>query len=142
MSPGSVQMDVQEQAVQREIEGIVGSMKRLRSELESKLSEYQTQVTLLGRVVRRTSSESSRHYRAYATAHDRLSRALLNSIHRTASMDSLLENARAEQQDLARQQDREDQKARLLKAKQQVFDLQLPREDDFESLYGTDEENP
>lgn len=75
-------------------------------------------------------------YRLYHTAQTRMIGALSHALKRAQGMDRLLESGREERQDRERRDREEKVKTEARAAVREVFNLQLPREDDFEQLFG------
>ena len=128
---------------ERQIETHVQAIKTTRGELETKLRELLAHCEGLTRAARRLPAEegsegSDVHYRLYHTAHSRLAAAMGHALKRAQATDRLLEASREEQQDQARQRREEEVRDRVQAAVQEVVSLQLPKDDDFELLFGAE----
>lgn len=124
---------------EHELDAHVQAIKTARADLESKIRELQGHLDGLQHVSRRlgaTEDGDVGRYRVYATAHVRLAGAMGQALKRAQATDRLLEATR-EQREAREQQEREESmRERVDAAVQDVFDLQLPKEDDFELLFG------
>lgn len=130
---------VAELSQQREAElgSHVQAIQAIRADVESKLRDLQGRCDQLLRVSRRTASEDGdSRYRVYTAAHRRLVGAMTQALKRAEATDRLLEQSRGAREDRARQERERQQRERVQAAVQDVFDLQLPKEDDFEALFG------
>lgn len=128
---------------EQQIETHVQAIKATRGELETKLRELLGHCESLTRAARRLPAEegsdgSDVHYRLYQTAHSRLAGAMGHALKRAQGTDRLLEASREAQQDQARQQREEEMRDRVQAAVREVASLQLPKDGDFELLFGAE----
>lgn len=123
---------------EREIETHVQAIKRARADVEVKLRELVTHCASLQQATRRWPAEdgSDAAYRIYHTAHSRLAGAIVQAVKRAQATDRFLDARRADAEDLRRQEREEELRDRVDAAMKEVFNLQLPKDDDFETLFG------
>lgn len=124
---------------ERELNLHIQAIKTVRGEVEAKIRELQGHCDGLHQAARRLQSDEGTEatkYRVYGTAHTRLAGALHQALNRAQAMDRVLEARREDQQDRERREREVATQERIKAAVQRVFDLQLPRENDFELLFG------
>jgi hypothetical protein len=125
---------------QQEIDIHVQAIKAARAEVEVKIRELQSHCDRLQHAARRLPPEDGgeARYRIYVTMHSRLVGAMGQALRRAQNGDRLLEVGRADQEEKQRRERENEVRDRVDAAVQHVFDLQLPRENDFEALFGED----
>lgn len=123
---------------EQEIDLHVQAIKSVRADVEAKIRELREHCEGLQRSVRRLQGDSGEEgkYRVYGTAHTRLAGALHQALNRAHAMDRLLEARQVGEQERERRDREAAAEERVKAAVQGVFDLQLPRENDFELLFG------
>lgn len=123
---------------EQEIELHVRAIKSVRADVEAKIRELTEHCEGLQRSVRRLQGDNGEEgkYRVYGTAHTRLAGALHQAMNRANAMDRLLEARQEGDQERARREREAAAEERVKAAVRGVFDLQLPRENDFELLFG------
>lgn len=123
---------------ERDVEAHVEAIRTARSDLEAKLIELQGHCERLHRATRlaRGDGGEDARYRLYHAAQTRMVGAMSHAIKRAQGTDRLLEASRAEQQERERQEREDKTRAHVKAAVREVFNLQLPKEDDFEQLFG------
>ncbi len=122
----------------QDVEGHVLAIKTARKDLEAKLGELQGHCDRLQQATRRARGEGGDdpRYRIYHTAQTRMVGAMGHALKRAEATDRLLDVGRVEQQERERQEREESLRARVKTVVRDVFNLQLPKEDDFEQLFG------
>jgi hypothetical protein len=122
---------------ERDIETHVAAIKTARSDLETKLRELQQHCDRLQRAARLSGGEEdSARYRIYQAAQARMVGAMGHALKRAQATDRLLEVSVADQRVREQQEREETVRTHVKAAVRDVFNLQLPREDDFEQLFG------
>jgi hypothetical protein len=124
-----------EEANNREVESLIGRIKEARQEVETAL----TRLTYLSDELRsraRRAPENSSSLVVYANAHVRFAGAASQGMRRTASMDRLLDRAKAEKEETQRREALERKWAESRRVQKQVDRLILPTDDAFSELYG------
>lgn len=123
---------------ERDVEAHVEAIRTARSDLEAKLLELQGHCDRLQRATRLASGDGGEEarYRLYHAAQTRLVGAMSHAIKRAQGTDRLLEASRAEQQERERREREDMTRAHVKAAVREVFNLQLPKDDDFEQLFG------
>lgn len=123
---------------EQEVGGHVQAIKAIRGDLETKLRELQGHCERLHQTTRRALNEdgSDARYRLYHTAQLRMVGAMSQALKRAEAADRLLVASQAERQDQERREREKQTQERVESAVRDVFDLQLPKDDDFESLFG------
>lgn len=123
---------------EREISLHVQAIQGVRAEVETKIRELQGHCERLQQTARRgpPGEGSEARYRVYCTAHTRLAGAMGQALKRAQATDRLLEARREEQQDRERRERELAVRDRVEAAVRDVFDLQLPKDNDFEALFG------
>ena len=114
-----------------------------RSDLEEKANRYRERCALLERDIRRvvsSDSDMASRYKTYLNTQVRMVGAVLSALKRGTSMDRLIvayhENERLRlQEEAARKKARQNRDAA-----KHVQDISVPRDDDFELLYGDSSE--
>ena len=124
-----------------EIQTLVGQIVEARSTINEKLTDLQTLVESLRKVVRRERGDAFSSYMVFVNSHSRLAAALSSGIQRTSAMDRVLDRALGEIAEEKSRRDEELRKAeeRRLKREEQQRSSRswLPPEDpDFEELFG------
>jgi hypothetical protein len=115
----------------------VAAIKTARRDLEAKLVELQGHCDRLQQATRRVRGDGEDpRYRIYHTAQTRMVGAMGQALKRAQATDRLLETSRVEQQERERNEREEAARARVKTVVQDVFNLQLPKDNDFEQLFG------
>jgi hypothetical protein len=124
-----------EEANSREVETLVEQIKEARREVEASLAK----LTHLAEEMRgraRRSPDSSSGLVVFANAHLRFAGAASQGMRRTASMDRVLDRAKAEKEELQQREAQDRKWAEARQARKQVERLVLPTDDGFDELYG------
>lgn len=125
---------------EREVEGEVAAIARVRGEIETKIQEYQDLCLTLQRSIRRIgSADVQAHYRTYATMQIRMAGAMNQALVRARSMDRVITASKAEAEDRRRVEEWERSQVTRRNMESNVKQLWLPQADDMEFLYGEDE---
>lgn len=134
------QADLRRQREQ-DIDFHVQALQKTREEIETKLRDYQKHCDNLQTAVRRSiQDESTIRYKSYANVQTRMGGAMGQALKRASSMDRLLDLGKLEREEALRREQQGHQQSRVRQMSREVFNLQLPREDDFEALYGNEAE--
>lgn len=122
----------------REVGSLVEKIKESRREVETALSRLAELAEEMRGRSRRVPSEASSSLTVFATAHLRFASAVSQGLKRTASMDRVLDRAKADQEEAKRREALEKQWADRRQARKDVERLILPVSDDdaFDGLYG------
>jgi hypothetical protein len=121
----------------KSVEDVIFQIQATRGELEEKAARLQELATRLRSEIRNAADlEGIRHYTTFNNAHLRLAGAVFQAVRRTVSTDRLLTAAKADQEDAQRRDARERQYQEARVRQKAVERLQIPQEDDFESIYG------
>lgn len=123
---------------ERDVEAHVAAIKAARADLETKLVELQGHCDRLQRATRLARGEGTddARYRLYHTVQTRMIGAMGHALKRASATDRVLDASREEQAAQARQEREVVLRANVNAAVREVFNLQLPKEDDFEQLFG------
>jgi hypothetical protein len=123
---------------ERDIEAHVAAIKTARAELDAKLVELQGACDRLQRATRLAGGEGGdqARYRIYHASQTRMVGAMGHALKRAQATDRLLEVSAAELREREAQQRAETVRTQVKAAAREVFNLQLPKEDDFEQLFG------
>lgn len=123
---------------EKELAVHIQAIQGVRAEVETKIRELQGHCERLQQTARRgqTGDGSEARFRVYCTAHTRLAGAIGQALKRAQATDRLLEAGREEQQDRERREREAAVEERVKAAVRDVFDLQLPKDNDFELLFG------
>lgn len=124
-----------EEANGREVETLIEQIKEARREVEAGLAKLTHLADEMRGRARRT-PESSPSLVVFANAHLRFAGAATQGMKRTASMDRVIDRAKAEKEESERRDAQERKWAATRKAQKQVERLVLPADDGFEELYG------
>jgi hypothetical protein len=124
-----------EEANSREVEALIGRIKEARQEVETALMRL-THLSDELRSRARRSPENSSGLVVFANAHVRFAGAATQGMKRTASMDRMLERAKAEKEETQRREAQERAWAESRRVQKQVDRLVLPTDDAFDELYG------
>lgn len=128
--------DIRRQRAQ-DVDSHVQAIKAARGDIEGKLHELQGHCDRLQQAARRAGAEDGvARYRLYHTAQARMAGALSQVLKRAKSTDRLLEARGNDEQEREREQREAESQARVQTAVRDIFDLQLPKENDIESLFG------
>ena len=121
-----------------EAEALVQAIAGIRADIDAKLRELAGQCDRLHQAARRLQSGdgAEARFRHFATAHQRLTGAMGQALKRAQATERLLGGRQLDQRDAERREREEAARERVKEAVQSVFDLQLPRENDFETLFG------
>lgn len=122
---------------EQELDGLVAQIKKVREDLEGNVTKLQELSQQLRSQCRRNlGEESTSRYLVWTNAHLRVTGALSSGLRRTASMDRVLANAKAEIEEAKR---RAEDEARWLEAREHqktVNKMLLPTTDDFYEVFG------
>jgi len=123
---------------ERDIEAHVAAIKTARADIETKLVELQGHCERLQRAARLARSEGAdeARYRLYHTVQTRMVGAMGQALKRASATDRVLDVRREDQAAEARQEREGAVHAKVKAAVREVFNLQLPKEDDLEQLFG------
>jgi len=121
--------------LQQDIDARLESIATLRGELEGKVVDFQRECEELSRVLRRASYEDVVRYRVYQGAQVRMAGVLSQVLKRASVADRVLDVAHAEQEERALRERQEESREKVRAMRRNVANLQLPKDDDFESLY-------
>jgi len=123
---------------EREVEGHVQAIQGVRADIETKLRDLVGHCERLHQATRRLDAGDgpAARYRVYGTAHSRLAAALGQGLRRAQATDRLLDARRESGRERERHEQERVAEERVQAAVRQVIDLQLPRENDFETLFG------
>ena len=124
-----------EEANEREVETLIGQIKEARQEVETALSRLTYLSDEMRSRARRSPADGSSSLVVFANAHLRFAGAASQGMKRTASMDRVLERAKAEKEEAHRRESQERQWAEARRAQKQVEKLVLPTDDAFDELY-------
>lgn len=123
---------------QRDIDGHVAAIKSARADIEGKLRELQGHCDRLLRATRLAADEEgdTARFRLYHTAQMRMAGAMGHALKRAEATDRLLERHLDDQRERDRQDRERAVQTRVREVIRDVFDLKLPKDDDFEQLFG------
>lgn len=124
-----------EEANGREVETLIEQIKEARRDVEASLAKL-THLADEMRGRARRSPESSPSLVVFANAHLRFAGAATQGMRRTASMDRVIDRAKAEKEELQRREAQERKWAEARQARKKVERMVLPTDDAFEELYG------
>lgn len=120
---------------QEEIGGHVKAITDIRAGLEGKIVDLQRECEALQRVLRRSSYDDVSRYLVYQAAQMRMAGVLSQGLKRAQSADKYLEASRIEREERAARERQEDLHDKVRAMRRDVASLQLPKDDDFDSLY-------
>jgi len=122
---------------EQEVEARVEAISKVRSEIETKIREYQDLSGTLQREIRRVpDAEVQAHYRTFATMQIRMAGAMSQALVRAKAMDRVITASKAELQERRTQEERENFEVQSRDTARHITQLQLPQADDLELLYG------
>ena len=126
------------EARERESLAIVEKIKQARADVDAAVQKLQQTSMELKAYARRNPDESGSSLMVFANAHLRVCGACSQGVRRTASMDRVLNRA-AQEQELARRREAEDEKRaeeRAHRRKVKKLSLPVPDPDAFAEVYG------
>jgi hypothetical protein len=121
--------------LQLEIDARVKSITDIRASLDGKISDLQRECEALQRVLRRSPYEDVGRYMIYQAAQVRIAGVLSQGLKRAQMADKYLEAAKVEQEERFARERQEVLREKVRTARRDVASLQLPTDDDFETLY-------
>ena len=127
-----------EESNRRQLEQVgthVKAIADIRAALEVKIGDLQRECEALQRVLRRSSYEDVSRYMVYQAAQMRVAGVLSQGLKRATAADKYLEASRIEREERAGREHQEELRRKLKAVREDVARLQLPQEDDFETLY-------
>lgn len=125
-----------EEANEHEVELLVGQIRQAREEVSASLAKLAHLADEMRSHARRSPGEGASSLVTFATAHARFAGAARQGMTRTATMDRILEKAKAEKVEAERREIQERKWADARRAQKQVERLVLPTDDAFDELYG------
>jgi hypothetical protein len=125
-----------EEATEREVEGLITRIKEAREEVNAALAKLAYLSDEMRSRARRTPGDGTSSLVTFANAHARFAGAAKQGMSRTASMDRIIEKAKAEKEEATRRDIQERKWAEARRAQKQVDRLVLPTDDAFDEVFG------
>jgi chromosome segregation ATPase len=120
---------------QHEIDAHVKSITDIRASLEGKIVDFQRECEALQRVLRRSPHGEVGRHLVYQAAQMRMSGVLSQALKRAQAADKYLEAAKAEEDERASRERQDEIRDKVRAARREVASLQVPQDDDLDSLY-------
>jgi hypothetical protein len=120
----------------RDLKELVSQIQKSRKVAEESVQKLYELSTQLQSRARRSPFDGASAYVIFANAHLRMAGALGQGFRRTASMDRVLDVAKAEQEEARRQEAADEERRKIRESQRRVQKLTLTSDDDFDSVYG------
>lgn len=124
----------------RELKGHIEKVTEARAEISKALKTYHDTVGLALKAVQRSTSEDAAQIRVGLTLQGRMVGVIHQALARAESMDRRVTAIQEARQERDRQEERQKAAQALKTIKQDVQRTLLPQSDDYELLYGEEDE--
>jgi hypothetical protein len=122
---------------EKDAKGIIAEMDDARKSIEQEVRRLSDLSQKLRTHALRQKDDMTGGYVAYSNAYVRICGALNQGLRRTASMERVLDTAKANQEESKLREAREEQGRRMRAHNREIQKLSLPTSDDFDLVYGT-----